>query len=246
MRLSNSPFTGNSRSLEDMTTPHLVIFDCDGTLVDSQNAIVASMEFAFRAHGVEPPPRAEILSIVGLSLPRAVEVLMPNHPVKLAHQISESYKTGFGATIIDESKRDPLFPGADLIVEKLAATSDITLGIATGKSMRGVHRLLDREDWRAHFATIQTADNAPSKPDPGMILQAMAETGAEPETTIMIGDTTYDIDMARAAGVHAIGVTWGYHPVASLEKSGAHVIVEDFIDLLRAIRAHTGVGGAHG
>ena len=229
-----------------MPTPHLVIFDCDGTLVDSQNAIVASMDFAFRAHGIEPPSRGDILSIVGLSLPRAVEVLMPGHPVHLAHKVSDSYKTGFGATILDEAKRDPLFAGAGLIVEKLAASPEITLGIATGKSLRGVHRLLDREDWRPHFATIQTADNAPSKPDPGMILQAMAETGAEPDTTIMIGDTTYDIDMARAAGVHAIGVAWGYHPVASLVKSGAHVIVEDFIDLLRAIRAHTGVGGAHG
>ena len=227
-----------------MTTQHLVIFDCDGTLVDSQNAIVASMDFAFRAHGIEPPPRADILSIVGLSLPRAVEVLMPGHPVHLAHQVSDSYKTGFGATILDESKRDPLFAGAGLIVEKLAASRNITLGIATGKSLRGVHRLLDREDWRPHFATIQTADNAPSKPDPGMILQAMAETGAAPETTIMIGDTTYDIDMARAAGVHAIGVGWGYHPVAALQASGAHVIVEDFTDLLRAVRAKAGVEGA--
>jgi phosphoglycolate phosphatase len=240
MHSGNWRSIGNNRTIERMTTPHLVIFDCDGTLVDSQNAIVASMDFAFRAHGLEPPPRAAILSIVGLSLPRAVEVLMPGHPVRLAHQVSESYKTGFGATILDEAKHDPLFPGAGLIVEKLAATSGLTLGIATGKSLRGVHRLLDREDWRAHFATVQTADNAPSKPDPGMILQAMAETGAEPATTLMIGDTTYDIDMARAAGVHAIGVAWGYHPVTALRESGAHAIVDDFVDLLRAIRSQTG------
>lgn len=226
-----------------MTTPHLVIFDCDGTLVDSQNAIVASMAFAFRAHGLEPPPRHEILGIVGLSLPRAVEVLLPGHPIHLAHRVSESYKAGFGASLLDEANRDPLFAGAGLVVEKLAAQRELVLGIATGKSLRGVHRLLDREEWRGHFVTIQTADNAPSKPDPGMILQAMAETGAAPETTIMIGDTTYDIDMARAAGVQAIGVAWGYHPVAALEASGAHVIVEDFAALLREIWERTGSAG---
>lgn len=227
-----------------MDRPRLVIFDCDGTLVDSQNAIVASMAFAFRAHGLEPPPRSAILRIVGLSLPRAVEALMPGHPVRLAHQVSQSYKDGFGATLLDEATRDPLFSGAAIVVEKLAASPGLVLGIATGKSLRGVHRLLDREDWRGHFATIQTADNAPSKPDPGMILQAMADTGATPETTIMIGDTTYDIDMARAAGVQSIGVSWGYHPVAALEKSGAHVIVDDFIQLLREIRARTGTAPA--
>ena len=227
-----------------MTAPHLVIFDCDGTLVDSQNAIVASMAFAVRAHGLEPPARQDILSIVGLSLPRAVEVLLPTHPRHVAHRVSESYKDGFGASLLDEANRDPLFAGAGLIVEKLAAESGIKLGIATGKSLRGVHRLLDREDWRGHFATIQTADNAPSKPDPGMILQAMAETGAEPANTLMIGDTTYDIDMARAAGVQAIGVAWGYHPVEELKKSGAHAIAENFADLLHEVRVRTGTVAA--
>jgi phosphoglycolate phosphatase len=131
-----------------MTSPHLVIFDCDGTLVDSQNAIVASMDFAFRAHGLEPPSRTDILSIVGLSLPRAVEVLMPSHPQVLAHKVSESYKTGFGATILDEAKRDPLFEGAAIVVEKLAARQDLLLGIATGKS-RGVARAFpDHPDGR--------------------------------------------------------------------------------------------------
>ena len=223
-----------------MPTPHLVIFDCDGTLVDSQNAIVASMAYAFRAHGLGPPPRAAILGIVGLSLPMAVEALMPGQPKALSFQVSETYKSGFGAAILDEASRDPLFPGAGLVVEKLGASPDLVLGIATGKSLRGVHRLLAREDWGDHFATIQTADNAPSKPDPGMILQAMAETGVEPSATIMIGDTTYDIDMARAAGVYAIGVSWGYHPVAALRRSGAHEIVDDFLGLLRAIRRQTG------
>jgi len=234
-----------ARGIEtDMTAPHLVIFDCDGTLVDSQNAIVASMEHAFRTHGLEPPTRAAILSIVGLSLPQAVEALMPGHPPQMAYRVSESYKTGFGATIVDEAKRDPLFPGALEAVTALAAHGDVLLGIATGKSLRGVYRLLDREAWRPHFATIQTADNAPSKPHPGMILQAMAETGATPETTIMIGDTTFDIDMARAAGVHAIGVSWGYHPVGALHRSGAHAVVDDYAGLLRRVRAHTGRTGA--
>jgi phosphoglycolate phosphatase len=100
-----------------------------------------------------------------------------------------------------------------------------------------VAHLVERHGWHRVFATIQTADDAPSKPDPGMILRAMAETGISPEATIMVGDTSFDMAMARGAGVRAIGVSWGYHPVSALEEAGAERIIHRFgalTDLLPA------------
>ena len=109
------------------------------------------------------------------------------------------------------------------------------LGIATGKSRRGVDRLIEKEDWHGHFFTIQTADEHPSKPHPSMIATAMAETGALPHQTIMIGDTTYDIEMACAAKVGALGVTWGYHHRDELSEAGAHLIIDDYAELPAAL-----------
>lgn len=221
----------------------LVIFDCDGTLVDSQNAIFASMAHAFESHGLEQPSRHRVLSIVGLSLPQAIQVLLPDHKMPFVHAVSASYKGAFQKLRTEPSHREPLFSGAGVTLKRLAARDDVVLGIATGKSQRGVDLLLEREGWQSYFATIQTADNAPSKPDPGMILQAMAEVGADPAATVMIGDTTYDIEMARAAGVTALGVAWGYHPVADLKRAGAHRIVVDFAELHAAIEAGIGNSG---
>jgi phosphoglycolate phosphatase len=107
--------------------------------------------------------------------------------------------------------------------------------MATGKSRRGVNRLFDREGWHKDFATVQTADDHPSKPHPSMLLGAMQETGVAPARTVMIGDTSYDIEMARAAGARAIGVAWGYHTVAELAAAGADAIVERFEDLPAAL-----------
>jgi phosphoglycolate phosphatase len=214
----------------------LVIFDCDGTLVDSQEAIFAAMALAFADHGLALPERHAVLAVVGLSLPQAIQALLPNHPAPLVLSVCEAFKGAFGRIRLEPQHQDPLFPGAREAVPLLAGRAGVVLGVATGKSLRGVRHLFEREGWHPHFATIQTADNSPSKPDPGMVLQAMAETGAEPEHTVMIGDTSFDTEMARAAGVHAVGVAWGYHPVAALERAGAHVIVEDYAGLL----AHLG------
>lgn len=111
----------------------------------------------------------------------------------------------------------------------------MTLGIATGKSQRGVRRLFDQEGWHGLFATIQTADEHPSKPHPSMIQTAITETGADPTSTVMIGDTSFDIAMGLNAGVHTIGVAWGYHAVDELTDAGAHAIVDEFISLERMI-----------
>jgi phosphoglycolate phosphatase len=140
--------------------------------------------------------------------------------------LSESYKRAFNTLRLDPAYEEPLFPGMGDLIERLRAREDLRLGLATGKSRRGVDRLIESHGWGDVFATIQTADDAPSKPDPAMLHQAMAEVGALPETTVMIGDTTYDMDMAVSAGAAAIGVAWGYHPPGALLGAGAVIVVE--------------------
>ncbi|MGA0595368.1 HAD-IA family hydrolase [Enterovirga sp. CN4-39] len=204
----------------------LLILDVDGTLVDSQNLIVAAQRDAFAACGLEAPSRERSLSIVGLSLAEAFTALVgPTGPIEA---LAEGYKAAFARLRADPATVEPLFPEVEEVIGRLAARDDLLLGIATGKSRRGVAHLLERHGWRSFFTTIQTADDAPSKPDPGMILQAMAETGIGPEATTMLGDTSFDMAMARAAGVRPIGVSWGYHPVAALEEAGAEAIIDGF------------------
>lgn len=209
----------------------LVVFDCDGTIVDSQAGIVLSMEHAFKALGMIPPRREKTLAVVGLSLLEACSALAPEAEYATRVELAERYKSAFRELHNDPSEVEILFPQASEIIAHLGDRENYLLGIATGKSRRGIDRLFEREAWHARFATIQTADDHPSKPHPSMLLRAMLETSASPETTVMIGDTTYDIEMARAAGVRAIGVAWGYHSVAELTNAGAHVIVERFADL---------------
>lgn len=207
----------------------LIVFDVDGTLVDSQTLIVAAQREAFLAQGLEPPSRERALSIVGLSLPQAFTALVgPDGPVEA---LAESYRQAFGRLRADPAYHEPLFPGAAELLAELAARDDVTLGIATGKSQRGVSHLLARHGWDRLFATIQTADDAPSKPHPAMLAQAMEAVGATPAWTVMIGDSTFDMTMARSAGVAAIGVSWGYHRVEA--QAGAGTIVESYAELGR-------------
>lgn len=206
-----------------------LILDVDGTLVDSQHLIVAAQREAFAACGLAPPTRERSLSIVGLSLREAFTALVgPAGPVV---DLAEAYKAAFGRLRADPTTVEPLFPEVAAVLARLSARDDLVLGIATGKSRRGVAHLVEREGWQRVFATVQTADDNPSKPDPGMILRAMAETGFGPEATLMVGDTTFDMAMARAAGVRAIGASWGYHPVPALEEAGAETIIDGFAAL---------------
>ena len=204
----------------------LIIFDCDGTLVDSQRAICAAMEYAFASLELPAPSRADILGVIGLSLPQTFQVLARDHPLPVQLALAEAYRTDFPGRRSLPALHDPLYPGIGEVVTALSGRDDVLLGIATGKSRKGVARLLEREGWHGHFVTIQTADDNPSKPHPEMILRAMAETGAEPAATLMIGDTTYDIEMGLAAGVHALGVAWGYHAPERLTGAGAHAMAE--------------------
>lgn len=215
----------------------LVIFDCDGTLVDSQHAIFAAMEYAFGSESLPTPDRMHVLGVVGLSLPEAFNVLAPTAPDRIRARLVDHYKGAFAALRAKYNHDEPLYPGIADAIAALSGRPDVVLGIATGKSKRGVARLLDREGWHGRFVTIQTADDHPSKPHPSMILTALAETGAECHRAVMIGDTSFDMEMALAARVAALGVGWGYHDHLRLNRAGAHAIVTDGLALLSAIDA---------
>ena len=201
--------------------------------------ICAAMQRAYDAHDIVCPPRERVLSIVGLSLREAFDNLGEGRADFPVEGMIERYKEAFFELRHSPAHQEPLYPGARDVVLGLATRDDCLLGIATGKSQRGVRAILTQHDLLPCFATIKTADDAPSKPHPGMILEAMREAGAEPHDTIMIGDTTFDMEMARAAGVHAIGVSWGYHPHDLLAQSGAADIVSDFAELGRRIETLT-------
>ena len=217
----------------------LIVFDCDGTLVDSQHMIVAAMESAFTGRDLALPPRHEILSVVGLSLAIAVSRLVPHLDEARVDQLAEDYKNAFGELRRDPGQYEPFYPGVREILLELGALDHVRLGIATGKSRRGLAAILLREQLGELFHTIQTADTHASKPDPSMLLSAMVDAGCTPAQTLMIGDTTFDMDMAKAAGVRGIGVAWGYHPVEALHSAGAHAVVHDASALLAELRTFT-------
>lgn len=213
----------------------LIVFDCDGTLIDSQHLIVEAMGAAFASQGLPAPDRAAVLRHVGLSLAEAMSSLTGSANEALTGALAASYRSAFAAQRERHGFAEPMYPGARDAVLALASRADVLLGIATGKSRRGVDFFLAREGLNGAFATIQTADDAPSKPHPAMLLQAIGETGAKPEAAIMIGDSSYDMAMARAAGVTAIGVAWGYHAPPALIEAGAAAIADDFAHLLAVL-----------
>jgi phosphoglycolate phosphatase len=180
------------------------------------------------------PAREHLLAIVGLSLPDAFRRLAAtagdaDHPVEA---LVTCYKDAFAALRNSVDHLEPLYPGARETLDSLAGRPDIMLGIATGKSQRGVRAVLGRHGLADRFATIQTSDDAPSKPHPGMVLAAMRESGAAPQETVVVGDTVFDLEMARAAGARAIGVAWGYHPASALRAAGADAMIGAFAELL--------------
>jgi phosphoglycolate phosphatase len=213
--------------------PRLVVFDVDGTLIDSQDHILAAMDHAFAATGATLPAREAVLSIVGLSLPVAVERLVPHLPDGTRADIVAAYKASFGQ--LRARTLSPLFPGAAEALRALRARPEVMLGVATGKSRRGLSHILDAHGLNAHFVTTQVADDHPSKPHPSMLLAALAETGTEAARAVMIGDTTFDIEMGLAAGMATVGVAWGYHPVAELAAAGADTVIARFDDLVPAL-----------
>jgi phosphoglycolate phosphatase len=214
----------------------LAIFDVDGTISDSHAMITASLGAAFEAEGLKAPDRARMLSGVGLSLMDFMRYLAPDESEARHARMTTAYKQNFWAFREAGEHPELLYDGAKPLLASLRQRG-VVLGIATGKSIRGVAHLLDKHGMAGWFATIQTSDTNASKPDAAMGLAALAETGAAPRDTIMIGDTSFDMGMARNAGIGSIGVTWGNHCRAQLEQSGAQNIVSDFKELDAALEA---------
>ena len=215
----------------------LVVFDCDGTLVDSQHVIVAAMEAAFRAHDLPPLPREDVLGIVGLSLDEAVSTLLPDGSRALITGVRDAYKNGFADILERPDLAEPLYDGARETLARLCDHEDLVLGVATGKSDRGLARILAEHELTDHFVTLQTADHSPSKPHPGMLERAMREAGARPERTVIIGDTSFDMMMGRNAGAACLGVNWGYHDHSRLVEAGAHSVLDRFSQVAPALGA---------
>ncbi len=202
----------------------LALFDCDGTLVDSQFLITESMTAAFAAHGLGAPDPAALRRLVGLPLLRAVALLRPDLDPDRRAGVAERYREAFADLRRRGEPAEPLFPGIRDALDALEAAG-VLLGVATGKSRRGLDAVLEHHGLTSRFVTLQTADIGPGKPHPEMVLRALAETGAAAADTVVIGDTVYDIQMARNARVASVGVSWGYHAVAELEEAGADRIV---------------------
>ncbi len=197
--------------------------------------ICAAMNQAYAAHDLLCPSRERILSIVGLSLAEAFARLGAGEGRVPLPVLVDSYKAAFHTLRQSPEHLEPLFPGARTALDALSVRDDILLGIATGKSQRGVRAVLTHHDLLTRFRTIKTADDAPSKPHPGMVQAAMEEAGVGPHDTIVIGDTVFDIGMARAAGARAIGVSWGYHPAGDLHAEGADLVIDDYAALVPAL-----------
>ena len=215
----------------------LALFDCDGTLVDSQHSIRAALEVCFAEAGLDLPPPERTRRIVGLSLVEAMADLLPDAPDALHVDLAEGYKRAFQAMRAAGPVDEPLFPGVADLLDRLEADGWL-LGVATGKSDRGLALCLGCHDLHHRFVTLQTADRHPSKPHPSMAAQAMADAGSRPETTVVIGDTSYDMGMARNAGATAVGVAWGYHDPLTLWAAGANHVIDhprELIDIVQAV-----------
>lgn len=198
----------------------LAIFDCDGTLVDSGATIHRALRVALDAHGVECPPGHVTQKVIGLSLVEAMAVLVPDGDHEA---LATTYKDAFIAMRGAGAVEEPLYDGIAELIDAMARDGWL-LGVATGKSDRGLRHCLTTHGLMGRFVTLQTADRHPSKPHPAMALAAMAEAGAAPGETVFIGDTGWDMGCARAAGVGAIGVGWGYHSAEELIADGAHSV----------------------
>lgn len=220
-----------------MSDLKLAVFDVDGTLIDSQDFIVEAMSRAFTEMGVAIPTRKEILSIVGLSLHDAIATLVPDMSAPDVACAAEGYKDMFIKLRAEKGGEAaaPMYPGARAALEVLHKRDEVLLGVATGKARRGLDHAYQAHNIGQFFLTSQTADNHPSKPHPSMLQAALADTGTEAHQAVMIGDTSYDIEMGVAAGFRTIGVTWGYHDTEQLIAAGADLLIDTYDALIPAL-----------
>jgi phosphoglycolate phosphatase len=203
----------------------LILFDFDGTLVDSQTLIGTAMSEAFACCGLTPPPLSEVRRVVGLRLEEAVERLVPPQARQVSVEaLAAAYRDAFFRLRCDPDHLEPVYPGVPEVLTDLDRP-EVFLGIATGKSRRGLTASLERHGLAHHFVILKTADDGPGKPHPAIVEQAMEEMGVAPAETLLVGDTIYDMEMAVAAGVRAIGAAWGYHEVEELLAAGAYRVL---------------------
>ena len=212
----------------------LIIFDCDGTLVDSQHTIVERMTAAFKGLRYAPPNPVAIRKLIGLPLEETIQRLLPELDAAAVCHLAAAYQGQFIEYHRSDESLEPLFPHADEVLRTLHSQGYL-LGVATGKSQRGMEAVLEGYKLRDIFSTLQTADGHPGKPHPSMLHQAMTETGVEANDTIMFGDTSLDMAMVVNAGVHPIGVVWGYHSADALRAAGARSVLGDYCDLLPCV-----------
>jgi phosphoglycolate phosphatase len=202
---------------------NLAVFDCDGTLVDGQASICDAMESAFAETGLAAPDRNAVRRAVGLSLVQAARRLLPEADDTTCLAISDAYKRAFRKAREEGKLSQPLYDGIPELLGELRE-SGWQLGVATGMSIRGLTHCLATHGLDGHFVTLQTADQHPSKPHPAMLEAALFDAAVQPAEAVMIGDTTFDIEMACASGVRAVGVEWGYHAPEELFAAGADYV----------------------
>ena len=212
----------------------LAIFDCDGTLVDSGATIYKALRESFAANGYEVPSEVASRRVIGLSLVESMAALLPQATEDDHRHLAEDYKRAFMALRTAGEVQEPLFDGVLELLHSLEADGWL-LGIATGKSDRGLNHCLEQHGIRTRFVSLQTADRHPSKPHPSMVEAAIAEAGASPQTSIVVGDTSFDMAMAVAAGATGIGAGWGYHEAAELSAAGAAAIACRPLDVLQLV-----------
>ncbi|MDA8230571.1 MAG: HAD family hydrolase [Magnetospirillum sp.] len=213
-----------------MSHLRLAVFDVDGTLIDSQHNIITAMTEAWAALGIGVPRPEQVRRIIGLSLTEACAAMLPWASPSTHRAVAEAYKDAFRALRLLPDSTEPLFSGVVNALDTLEAGGWL-LGIATGKSRRALVPTLEAHGLEDRFVTIQTADDNPGKPHPGMLLRAAREVGADAGDMVMVGDTSYDMLMANAANVAALGVSWGYHSLDELRKAGARAVIDSFDDL---------------
>jgi len=212
----------------------LAVFDVDGTLVDSRQAIQEIMTVAFEAMGLPGPAYEATRQIVGLNLKEALDQLAPELDEAGRAALVAGYKAAFAELHRRPGFVEPLYEGAAETLDRLRAEG-WAIAMATGKSRRGVETIMRMHGWADLFDSTHCADDGPGKPHPAMLVEAMRVLGAEPVQTVMIGDTAHDIRMARAAGVRAQGVGWGFHTVEEVRASGADAVALTFAELNTAL-----------
>ncbi|GEO80540.1 HAD-IA family hydrolase [Pararhodospirillum oryzae] len=221
----------------------LVVFDVDGTLADSHHNIIAAMNDAFQAAGLPLPEPDAVRGVIGLSLDETLAILVPQAEADTLARLGVAYREAFFSRRNRPDFSEPLFAGAREALDRLEAQG-VLLALATGKSRRGAVAFLERHGLTQRFVAVRTADDGPGKPDPWMILDAMASVGADPGQTVMVGDTTFDMEMAGRARVAALGVTWGSHAPEALMAAGAQGVARTFAEATAFLSERLGLGPA--